>query len=508
MHVRGRSRARGPRAARPLSRRPGQRQLRRRRRPRLSGVPPGFFRTVEDSDLTCHACPAGHVAAGTANAALDDCVPCGIAEYVAATVNGSFCRQCTQHANSSELSVGIDSCHCAAGYFRAGESWEAGPTIEHAEALEAGLLCLTCASGMFKATPGNQACTLCPEGTTGASVSGLRVDEASCAPCSPDTYSSLRYSPDARAEVFECVACPADALSGAASTSVDNCTCSSGFSFAATGSPCEACAPGRFKREAANTHCALCDIGAYALGAASACTPCPANTTTAHAGAANSSACVCRPGFVLASDTPVDRGGSCALCAPGSFSEALGATACEDCGSHAFLWLLAATGVRACEECPARSRAVSRALGVGGCVPFAGLLRASTNRTLRVELEMAMACSPETLTSQHAPLQSALAALASAGCSCAISSSDVIVTRVAAAGPAGSARRLLSDGILVGVAILVPSTEAGSVLVQGGALSVLSVNEALPLLQITEITAGPTLLTGEILFVARGLVLS
>jgi hypothetical protein len=205
---------------------------------------------------------------------------------------------------------------------------------------------------------------------------------------------------------------------------------------------------------------------------------------------------------VLASDAQVDRGGSCALCASGSFSEALGATACEDCGSHAFLSLLAASGVRACEECPARSRAVSRALGVGGCVPFVGLLRASTNRTLSVELEMAMACSPETLTSQHAPLQSALAALASAGCSCVISSSDVIVTSVAAAGQAGSARRLLSDGILVGVAILVPSTEAGSVLVQGGALSVISVNEALPLLQITKITAGPTLLTNEILFVA------
>jgi hypothetical protein len=216
--------------------------------PDCRACPPGFFRTDEDSDLTCRACPAGHVTPGMANAALDNCVPCGIAEYVAATVNGSFCLQCTQHENSSELSVGIDSCHCAAGYFRAGESWETCPTIEHAEALEAGLLCLTCASCMFKATPGNQACTLCPEGTTGDSVSGLRVDEASCAPCSPNTYSILQYSPDSRAEVFECVTCPADEFSGAASTSVDNCTCSSGFSFAATGSPCEACAPGRFKR--------------------------------------------------------------------------------------------------------------------------------------------------------------------------------------------------------------------------------------------------------------------
>jgi hypothetical protein len=274
------------------------------------------------------------------------------------------------------------------------------------------------------------------------------------------------------------------------------------FAFAATGSPCEVCAPGKFKREAANTHCSLCEIGAYVFGSASACTPCPANTTTAQAGAANSSACVCRPGYVLASDAPVDRGGSCALCASGSFSEGLGADACKDCGAHAFLSLLAATGVRACEECPARSRAASRALGVGDCVPFAGLLRASTNRTTRVEHEMAMACSPETLTSQHSLLQSALAALASSGCSCVVSIADVIVTRVSAARPAGSARRLLSDGILVGVAILVPSVEAGSVLVQVRALIVLSVNEAMHLLQITMITAGPTLLSHADFFVA------
>jgi hypothetical protein len=253
--------------------------------------------------------------------------------------------------------------------------------------------------------------------------------------------------------VFECVACPDNALSDASSTSVGNCTCGSGFSFVATGSPCEACATGRFKRESANTHCSLCEIGAYAFGAASACTPCPANTTTAHAGAENSSAYVCRPGYVFASDVPVDRGGSCALCAPGSFSEGLGAAACDDCGSHAFLSLLEASGVRACEECPARSRAGSSALGVSGCIPFAGLLRASTNRTTRVELEMTVARSPETIASQQGPLQSAIAAFASAGCSCAVACSDVIVTRVSAAGPA---RRLLNDGMLVDVAILVP----------------------------------------------------
>jgi hypothetical protein len=172
--------------------------------PDCRACPPGFFRSVEDSDLACIACPAGHVAAGTA---IDDCSPCCLGEYAAATVNGSFCRQRTQHANSSELSVGIDSCLCAAGYFRAEESWEAGPTIEHAEAIEAGLPCLPCASGMFKTTPGNQACTRCPEGTTGASVSAPQVDAASCAPCSPNTYSELQYSPDAHADLFACVAC-------------------------------------------------------------------------------------------------------------------------------------------------------------------------------------------------------------------------------------------------------------------------------------------------------------
>jgi len=262
--------------------------------------PLGYFRSSEDGDQTCRACPEGHFSPAAASTEPADCVACSLAGYVALTVNGSFCRLCTQHANSSELSVGIDSCLCDAGYFRAAAPWDGDPTIEHVQVLEAALLCTQCPGGKFKATPGNQPCTLCPAGTSGATFeisATLRADESACAPCSPNTYSTLRYAPDAGGDVFQCAACPTGALSSASSTSVDNCSCTSGFSFVSTGSPCEACEPGKFKREVANAHCSPCEAGSYAFGAASMCTQCPANSTTAEQGARNSSACVCLPGY-------------------------------------------------------------------------------------------------------------------------------------------------------------------------------------------------------------------
>jgi hypothetical protein len=77
--------------------------------------PLGYFRSSEDGDQTCRACPEGHFSPAAASTEPADCVACSLAGYVALTVNGSFCRLCTQHANSSELSVGIDSCLCDAG---------------------------------------------------------------------------------------------------------------------------------------------------------------------------------------------------------------------------------------------------------------------------------------------------------------------------------------------------------------------------------------------------------
>ena len=476
--------------------------------------PLGYFRSSDADDHTCSACPAGHVSHAAASTEHFDCVACGRAAYVALTVNGSFCRPCTQHANSSDLSVGIGSCLCDAGYFRAAEHWDGDPTIEHVQALEAALLCTQCPSGKFKATPGNQPCTLCPAGTTGATFeisATLRADESACAPCSPNTYSTLLYAPDAGGDVFQCAACPTDALSSASSTSVGNCSCSSGFSFASTGSPCEACEPGKFKRHVANTHCAPCATGSYALGAASLCTQCPANSTTAEPGALNSSACVCLPGYFASENR------ACVLCPSGSFSETLGASKCENCGTRAFLSPLAAPGVGACVACPANSRAVPPALGVGACVGLPGWQRVGSNKT-HVELQLAVAFSAARVwffQGQITPyLRAAIAAVARVGCSCVVSSADVAVTHVSNASAVGPARRLLqesTDGILVSVAILMPSEEAGSVLVQSGALNVSDLNEAYseeisglsPALStsIIAITEPPTLMTGGFFFV-------
>ena len=477
---------------------------------------PGYFRSSNEGDDTCRACPAGSVTDAAASTQDADCFACGRASYVALTVNGSLCRPCTQNANSSELSVGIGGCLCDAGYFRAAEHWDGNPTMEHVLALEAALVCSECPSGKFKETPGNQQCTLCPAGTTGSNATTLRTGESSCAPCSPNTYSMLVFAPEAGGNVFQCAACPSGALSSASSTSLDNCSCSSGFSFVSTGSPCEACEPGKFKREVANAHCSPCVAGSYALGAASMCTQCPANATTAEHGARNSSACVCLPGYFSSA------GSACALCPPGSFSETLGASACNDCGTRAVLSVLAPLGVGACVACPANSRVVPPALGVGACVGLPGWHLHDSNGT-HVEMQLAVAFSAARVwyfQENIAPrLRAAIAAVARVGCSCAVSGADVTVTHVSNASAAGPARRLLqesTDGILASVVILLPSEEAGSVLVQSGALNVSSLNEAYSeeisslsslvlealSMSITEMTEAPTLMTSGFFFVS------
>lgn len=458
---------------------------------------PGYFRGAAADDARCSACPAGHFSYAAANVAAEDCMPCGQASYVAATANGTFCRPCPPHSNSTELSVGVESCFCEAGRFRAGASWTPTATLEHVEALEAALACEPCARGTFKAAGDHAPCTVCAPGTSGV-ADGLRADASACAPCAPGTYSVLQYSHEARVEVPQCVACPAEAVSGAGSTSLANCSCDTGFAFVATGAACEPCAPGRYKLEVSNTLCRPCEAGSYALGAASLCTPCPPNSTTAAGGAVDSAACVCRAGYVLTSPVPVHAGGACALCAPGSFSESLGAATCEDCGALSFLAPGTPPGVRACVACPPRSRAKSRAHSVLDCIPLPGLLRAATNRTVRVELELALGVSPAAATAQRQRLRSAVAAAARAACSCAVALGDVIITNLVTY----HARRLLSDGSLLEVAILVPSFADGELLVTSLSLQQISAQLADPALPLTAITAGPALVVEDDFFVA------
>ena len=194
--------------------------------------PPGSFRNASAERAECERCPRGQVTLHSASGGAHDCVACDVGSYAANTVNGSFCRACMLHANTSEEYVGvydplndaddsyhpdsptfrsnINLCRCSAGYFRAASSGAAvmlqelaqavggvdAYTLEQAAALEAGLTCATCMRGKFKAAPGNEACTPCPPGTGGAAGS-LRVRaEHACVACGAGTYSRLLPAPE------------------------------------------------------------------------------------------------------------------------------------------------------------------------------------------------------------------------------------------------------------------------------------------------------------------------
>ena len=102
--------------------------------------PPGSFRNASAERAEFERCPRGQVTLHSASGGAHDCVACDVGSYAANTVNGSFCRACMLHANTSEEYVGvydplndaddsyhpdsptfrsnINLCRCSAGYFR------------------------------------------------------------------------------------------------------------------------------------------------------------------------------------------------------------------------------------------------------------------------------------------------------------------------------------------------------------------------------------------------------
>ena len=84
-----------------------------------------------------------------------------------------------------------------------------------------------------------------------------------------------------------------------------------------------------------------------------------------------------------------------------------------------------------------------------------------------------------------------MAAAAKAGCQCEVTKSEVIITNIQAPAAAPGTRRHLSaaEGIMVGVSILVPNLEAGTLLVQSGALSKEGINKELDKLQVERVTS-------------------
>jgi hypothetical protein len=158
---------------------------------------------------------------------------------------------------------------------------------------------------------------------------------------------------------LNCTACPAGSSTFhyTNASSALHCLCRPGFENASA--RCEQCRVGFYKEELANASCARC----------------VAHSSTAAAGSANVSACVCDPGFSKptfktppAQHMPENHARPCEPCAPGSFKRAQADEACLECPADRFC----PVGSVEPTACPANSSAAPGRAKVEECLCHAG----------------------------------------------------------------------------------------------------------------------------------------
>jgi len=237
---------------------------------------------------------------------------------------------------------------------------------------------------------GSLAGCVCVEGYQGSPYEGN-----ACRPCERGWWKSWSGK-------GACIPCPANATSLAAATAPDQCFCMAGFERAAStpaaSAPaselrCKACPPGKYQGEAAVSDgaCTSCEAGTYQdepgatackscqersfmpASGATACAHCPAPEQWSPAASTSVAACMCPagregpPGACYCTHClpgkykgELDGQQTCIACAPGSFSNASGATACAACPHHTFH---NEAGATACKLCPEPSHHQTKSTG-------------------------------------------------------------------------------------------------------------------------------------------------
>jgi len=231
--------------------------------------------------------------------------------------------------------------------------------------------CNLCERGKFWA---NGQCSNCPAGTF-SNVSGA-TNSSVCASCLAGTYAAAGSS--------ACTTCPARSSSLDGSASITNCICDAG-STGPNGGPCVLCAVGKYKvangtavctdclagtfsnvSGATNLGvCATCLAGTYAAAGSSACTTCPARSSSLD-GSVSIANCICDAG----STGP--NGGPCVLCAVGKYKVANGTAVCTDCSLGTYSWTLGANTSETCLSCPDASSSPVGSSAITTCTCNAG----------------------------------------------------------------------------------------------------------------------------------------
>ena len=377
----------------------------------------------------CQACPV-HMTSPVRSTDISDCV-CMPGYTVAlgdgtctACEKGTYkpeqggdpCSSCPTNADTpSTGSIRLTQCLCDRGFTGPDGQTCTACGIGTSKSTQGSDTCIEC-DGVYEYTGviGSPECQICPdhadandEHSTCHCQQGYADHGSGCQACPVDTFKTNKGNLSS-----DCLPCPDNTQSQAASVWVSSCLCDRGYTADTTGvcvacgygtyknslgsSVCTACPSGKYLDSTASSEnkCMPCEVGWYQPNEAQAgCEKCPGNSTTSANGMIDFNSCVCVQGLYMSNgqcqqcplhhyctnnikhpcnDNAVSPAGSNAvddcLCAPGFFeSEAITTDSmpvCEICTADHFC----PGGGSERTECPEHSSAQPQSTSIDECV--------------------------------------------------------------------------------------------------------------------------------------------
>ena len=328
------------------------------------------------------------------------CAACAVGKYKQTPGLPQVCLSCPDYKTTLRVGSMVQSeCVCVPGWFSAFNSSS----------------CQMCAENSFKASTGNEPCTLCfphaisPAGSNTSSacqcVQGFTgPNGGACAQCMPGQYKTVIGS-------SQCLQCVANSISPAGSTNATECVCNAGF-VGQLGGPCSACPRDTYALK--NT-----------VSATGVCMPCPAYSESEPQSSSLTS-CKCLPGY------EGTAGGPCTPCGLGYYRGSNDAT-CRQCPRYTNTTSLIAQSAAECKGTPGY---------VTGVVKMPSV---NITTTLPYSLE-------QFTDDVQAKIKKSIAASAQAVCECVVNEEDVTIldvkpiseeTAVSSSASSSATRRLL-----------------------------------------------------------------
>jgi len=333
--------------------------------PRCKKCTPGFY-SYSGSDK-CTMCEAGKYSDRQIN-----CVACRPGYYSNATAasNISTCVACPKGKfNSMDGSSSIESC----------TSCPAGRVLDIVAAVSLHQ-CIRCDIGKYTTTPGQIECRECPPRQTNTMVGSSTCEYCDggkflngtvvCTDCEHGRYSKKGDE--------TCSACLPGFFSSAGQTECEACDRGKSNNIFAA-SQCNECRKGTFQDVRGKTDCEDCPVDSYnpkkGIKFQEHCTRCAARrTTNGTKGSINSTACMCRKGYLVEYNKPghcpsdtLESG--CFTCPPGGKCSTV-ALSIENLHSKCGYWRRNATsckfyqcGDHASNDCNVTSRCVGGVFG-------------------------------------------------------------------------------------------------------------------------------------------------